>query len=128
MAIEDNIFQGQDTTIQITAKDEDGVVIDLDTATQIVVRLLDEGDNTIDKYSKTTLSGFRLLNITTPSLGIMDMFLNAAETDLANIGATVKAEVKMRFTDTDYDSNTFDAVTIVENIGIIRESETKSDL
>jgi len=128
MAITDNIFRGQDTTIQITAKDEDGVVIDLDTTTQIIVRLFDEGNNLIDKYSKTTLPGFRLLTIDTPSLGIMDIFLNAAETDVANVGATVKAEVKMRFTDTDYDDNTFDAVTIVDNIGIIRKSQTKSDL
>jgi len=128
MAITDDIFKGEDTTIQITVKDENGVVIDLDTASEIIVRLLDEGDNTIDKYNKAGGGGFRALDITTPSNGIMDIHLNAAETDTANEGATLKAEIKMRFTDTDFDSNTQDSVTIVDNIGVIRASQTLSDL
>lgn len=128
MAITDNIFQGEDTTIRITVEDDEGTIIDLDDTSEIIVRLLDEGDNTIEKYNKAGTGGFRPLDIATPSSGIMDIHLNAAETDSANIGAIVKAEIKARFSDTDFDSSTLDSVTVVENIGIIRESQTKDDL
>ena len=128
MAITDDIFKGQDTTIEITAKDEDGAIINLNTATEIIVRILDEGGNTIDKYNKAGTGGFRALDIVTPSTGIMKAHLNAAETDLANEGATIKAEIKMRFTDFNFDGSTQDSVVTIDNIGIIRKSETKEDL
>lgn len=128
MAITDSIFQGQDITIQITAKDENGVVIDLDTTSEIIVRILDEGDNTIDKYNKAGGGGFRALDIATPSTGVMDIHLNAAETDTAEVGATIKAEIKMEFTNSNFDSDTQDVVAIVDNLGIIRVSTTILDL
>ncbi len=40
----------------------------------------------------------------------------------------MKAEVKMRFTDADFDDSTQDSVTVVDNIAVIRESQTISDL
>ena len=128
MAITDDIFKGQDTTIQITVKDENDVVIDLATASEIIVRLLDEGNNTIEKYNKAGTEGFRALDIATPSSGIMDLHLNATQTDSANEGATIEAEIKMRFTDSNFDDNTQDSVTIVKNIAVIRESQTILDL
>lgn len=128
MAITDEIYIGQDTTFQITIKDELGVVIDLDTASEIIVRLLDEGGNTIDKYNKAGGGGFRALDIATPSTGVMDVHANSLETDVANINTTISAEIKMRFTDADFDSSTFDSVTTVENLGIIRASKTILDL
>ena len=128
MAITDDIFMGQDTTIQITVKDEDNLVIDLDTASEIIVRLLDEGGNTIEKYNKAGDSGFRPLIITDPASGVMDLNLNAAETDVANVNTVVKAELKLRFTDTGFDSDTLDSVTTVDNIAVIRKSTTILDL
>lgn len=127
MAITDEIFMGQDSTIQITVKDENGVVIDLDTASEIIVRLLDEGDNTIEKYNKAGTGGFRALDIATPSTGVMDLHLNADQTDTATLGV-IKAEIKMRFTDADFDSSTQDSVTTVDNIAVLKESQTIADL
>ena len=128
MAITDDIFIGEDKTFKITVKDENGVVINLDNASEIIVRLLDEGGNTIEKYNKAGTSGFQALDIATRSSGIMDIHLNEAQTDLANIGATINAEIKMRFTDGDFDDSTMDSVTIVENLGVIRDSQTILDL
>ena len=34
----------------------------------------------------------------------------------------------MRFTDGDFDDSTMDSVTIVENLGVIRDSQTILDL
>lgn len=128
MAITDDIFKGQDVTIQITVTNDVGAIIDLGTTSEIIVRLLDEGGNTIEKYNKDGSGGFRALDIDTPSSGVMDLHLNAAATDLANEGAILNAELKLRFSDADFDSNTQDAVTIIDNLGVIRVSKTISDL
>ncbi len=128
MAITDNIYMGEDTTISITVKDANDTVIDLDTASEIIVRLLDEGNNTIQAYNKAGGGIYDALDIASPATGVMELHLNALETDSANVNTTMKAEVKMRFTDADFDDSTQDSVTVVDNIAVIRESQTISDL
>ena len=127
MAITDDIYQGQDITFRITNKDDTGTVIDLDDTSEIIVRVLDEGDNTLQAYNKAGTGGFEALDIATPSTGIMDVHLNAAQTDTANENATLKMEIKATFTDSDFDDSTQDIVTVVDNLGIVRESTTILD-
>ena len=123
----DVIFRGEDKTIEITITDDNDVVIDLDTADEIIIRLLDESSNTIEKYSKTVQVGFKTLDIPTPALGIMNLFLNAAQTDVAAKGF-MSAEIKMEFTDVNFDDNTLSAVTTIPSLAIIKDSETINDL
>lgn len=119
--------RGEDKTIIITAKDADSNIIDLDTASEIIVRLLDESKNTIEKFSKTVTVGFETLDIPNPNTGIMNLFLNAAKTDVAAKGL-VDAELKLRFADTNFDNDEFDAVTTIKNVTEIKDSKTKEDL
>lgn len=121
------IFKGEDKTIVITITDANDEVIDLDTASEIVVRLLDESGNSIDQYNKAGSGEFRPLDIPDPSLGIMNLFLNADATDTAAKGF-MSAEIKMRFTDVNFDDSTLDAVTTIPNVAIIKESTTVLDL
>lgn len=127
MAITDDIFQAEDKTFRITNKDDAGAVIDLDTATEIIVRVLDGDGNTIDKYNKAGGGGFRALDIATPSSGIMDVHLNEAESLLANVGSILEMEIRMTFANTDFDGNTQESPSSVKNLGIVRESRTKND-
>ena len=121
------IFRGEDKTIEITITDADDQVIDLDTADEIIVRLLDEFGNTIEEYNKGGGGEFRALDIPDPSLGIMNLFLNAAQTDTAAKGF-MSAEIKMRFADVNFDDSTLDAVTTIKNLAIIKDSTTINDL
>jgi len=121
------IYRGEDKTIAITVKDALGAVIDLSTASEIIVRLLDVSGNTIEQYSKTIQVGFETLDIPAPASGVMNLFLNAAKTDIAAIGF-MNAEIKMRFADTDFDDDTFDSVTTITSVARIVESTTKGDL
>jgi len=121
------IFKGEDKTIEITVTDADDQVIDLDTASEIIVRILDESGNSIEEYNKAGGGDFRALDIPNPSLGIMNLFLNAAETDVAALGS-VDVEIKMRFSDTDFDGDVADAVTTIKSIAEIENSATILDL
>ena len=121
------IYRGEDKTIIITVKDSNVVVIDLDTASEIIVRLLDENENSIEQYNKAGSGDFEALDIPVPATGVMNLFLNAIKTDVAAIGF-LSAEIKMRFEDVDFDDDTFDAVTTIDNIARIVASQTKDDI
>lgn len=123
----DIIFKGEDKTITITITDANDDLVDLDDAPEIIVRLLDESKNTIEKYSKTTQAGFRDLDIPDPASGEMNLFLNAAQTDVAARGF-MSAEIKMEFVDVNFDDSTLDAVTTIPNLALIKESTTLLDL
>ena len=121
------IFKGEGKTIELTVTDANDVVIDLDTANEIIVRLLDENRNTIEKYNKGGTGGFMALDIPVPADGIMSLFLNADQADVAARGF-MAAEVKMQFPDPNFDGGVIETVTLVESLARIKDSETQNDL
>lgn len=126
MAITDLVPQGTDPTFEITILDEDGVVVDLATTLEITVRILDEGDNTIQAYQKVASGVFDALGIPTPANGKVELYLNSAQTDAGALGVYT-AEVTAQFTNTDFDNNTQDLGFLVENLFVLTPSTTISD-
>ena len=121
-----DIFRGQDQAIRITLKDKDGGAVDLSTLDGYVVYLYNKEGDVIEKFSKNTMANFEPITEITPSSGIFEIKLQSAVTLKAKIGK-IFVEVKTEQTDINYTGNTFFSVSRDDEVGDLKDSESKDD-
>lgn len=105
MAAEDQIIKGRDARIRITLRDENQVVIPLDSLQGYVAHLYYPHTNhVLERFSKNTLAGHKgVIEIDVPN-GVFDILLQASKTDNAQVGELL-AEALIQDEDTDFDDN-----------------------
>ena len=118
-----DIFRGEDEKYQIEVKDTDGNILNLNTVSGIIAKILDRYGDCLVKYSRDTLAGFQDLTVTDATNGLFTFKFQSADNLLATLG-TVDLEVKLQFTNTEYTSNTQMAVFIIKDFGEIKEART----
>lgn len=94
-----------DTTIEITLKDEEGVVIDIGNLAGLIVEVFQK-DVFFDKFSLISQTGFRDINVLDAPNGKFEIFLNANNTTNGEIGKIVFYEAKTLATNVNFDDST----------------------
>lgn len=129
MASTDIIHKGEDRELQFTLLESDGTTpVNLTTELlDLVVWLYAKAgtDTVLKKYSRDALTDHDNNNlvITDAAAGEFTIRLQAETTRLAREGMLL-AEIKARFTNTDYSNNTFDTIVRGLEVGQIKNSLT----
>lgn len=121
--------QGGDYTLQITATDEAGVVIDLTTLAGYIFIIFYSDNTVLQQYSEQTKAGFKPLIRHDETNGIFRVLLQSADTKIARV-EEIFGEVKLETVDVNFDDNTkHDPETGISLGNIVKsQSEQYTDL
>lgn len=119
------IYKGDDKTIRLSIT-ENGVAYDL-TAVQgyIIYLYYAKGNKILKKYSKNVIEGFDTLSEVDAAGGVVDIYLQKADTKEAAIG-DIDLEVKIQTENLEFDENTFHTITREVEVLTIKESVSKN--
>lgn len=118
------IVKDTDTTIEITLKNQAGVVIDLATLSGYVVEVFQKGI-AFDQFSKNAQAGYRTVNETDATNGVFQIYLNAANTIKGQVGREVFYEVKTLAVNANFDTSTEEHSGGIVSLGVLQATETK---
>jgi len=121
-----DIFRGQDQAIRITLKDKDGASVNLATLDGYIVYLYNKEGKEIAKFSKNVIAGFGTITEITPASGIFEVKLESETSKTSPIGK-VFVEVKVEQDDSDYANSTFFSVSRDDEVGDLKDSQSKDD-
>jgi hypothetical protein len=108
------IQQGADLSIGLTVE-QDGSAVDLSAYAGILVFLINSKGVVLEKYSKTSQTGYESMDLTNDDEGKITINLDRAKTKLCPPGA-VHAEVKLCETLTGFEASKF--VTVASNVEV----------
>lgn len=120
------IVKDTDTTIRITLTEDDNTTpIDLSGLSGYVVEIFQKPRVLFDQFSKNTQVGYRDITEVDAVNGIMEVYLNAANTVAGQVGREVYYEVKTQAVNVNFDSGTEEKSTGAVLLGTLIASETK---
>lgn len=90
----------------LVLQDAEGLVIDLDTLTEIKVDLDFEDDRTLIKWEWPTVTNRKAIEITDAATGLMTIFIDASDTELISRQDIAYVTVRYEVVDADYESGT----------------------
>lgn len=102
MTIQD-IYRGEDVSLQLTVKYDDGTAVDLTQVNGYKVEVFQDG-KIIQKFSKNAAAGYTLTTDVTPASGIFKVNILGTNTVDANCDKPVYYNIKIEFDDTSFPS------------------------
>jgi hypothetical protein len=121
------IYKGGDKKIELTISN-DGEPLDLTTLAGYIVVIYNKlNNNVVQKYSKNAATGYKDILVTNAPEGIIQVNLQVSEIANLSEGTEIDAEIKTQVTDAAFENSTFQSLVRGIEIGVIKESISKTD-
>lgn len=119
-----NPKRGEDITLEITLKYEDGTAVNLSTLTGYKVSVFQEG-KIVQKFSQNASTGYTLTNETDATNGVFQCIIERENTVNLKCGEPIYYSVKIEYTDANNANGVSTRDTGNVQFGILEESKQR---